>query len=69
MKMTAAGAIDGIRDIALQHNPLTLDVGQDLILAYGRSDEKAKDDARAKALFDKSTARTTIRASIYAKGS
>jgi hypothetical protein len=42
---------------------------QDLILAYGRSDEKAKDDARAKALFDKSTARTTIRASIYAKGS
>jgi hypothetical protein len=42
---------------------------QNLMLTYGRSDEKAKDDVRAKTLFDKSTTRTTTRATLYAKGS
>jgi hypothetical protein len=52
----------------LLHEALLTKV-QDLILDYGRSDEKAKDDVRANTLFDKSTTRTTTRASIYAKGS
>jgi len=49
-------------------NSVLLDKVNEAILRYGRSDEKEQGNRQGAALFDRSTARTTLRASKYAKG-
>ena len=51
----------------LLHSVL-LDKVNEAILGYGRSDEKEQGDRKGAALFDRSTTKTTLRATKYAKG-
>jgi hypothetical protein len=49
-------------------HPALLSKVQEVLLAYGRTDEWTIEDKRGRTLFDESVKRTTTRASKYAKG-